>query len=103
MAQSLSIKVQAGMEMQMRSKLFGEILEKKYNSINKYHSGELMNRITSDIRIITDGITNIVPNVLYFITQFASTSLRLYNLTSSSSNLPGVLKLSFLIRKLNKK
>ena len=70
-AQSLSIKVQAGMEMQMRSKLFGEILEKKYNSINKYHSGELMNRITSDIRIITDGITNIVPNVLYFITQFA--------------------------------
>lgn len=55
----------------MRSKLFGEILEKKYNSINKYHSGELMNRITSDIRIITDGITNIMPNVLYFITQFA--------------------------------
>ena len=69
--QSLSIKVQAGMEMHMRSKLFGEILEKKFNSINQYHSGELMNRITSDIKIITDGITNIVPNLLYFVTQFA--------------------------------
>ena len=41
-----------------------------------------------------------VPELPFF---FASTSLRLYNLTSSSSNLPGVLKLSFLIRKLNKK
>ena len=68
--QSLTIKVQAGMEMHMRSKLFKKILNKKYNSINKYHSGELMNRLTSDIKIITDGITTIVPNFLYFVTQF---------------------------------
>lgn len=70
-AQSLTIKVQAGMEMEMRSKLFGGILTKKFDKINIYHSGELMNRITSDIKIITEGITTIVPNLLYFITQFA--------------------------------
>lgn len=69
-AQSLTIKVQAGMEMKMRSKLFGCILSKKFDKINTYHSGELMNRITSDIKIITEGITTIVPNLLYFITQF---------------------------------
>lgn len=68
--QSLAIKVQAGMEMYMRSQLFAEILSKKFDKINTYHSGELMNRITSDIKIITDGITTIVPNFLYFITQF---------------------------------
>lgn len=68
--QSLSIKVQAGMEMEMRSNLFNSILHKKFEKINKYHSGELMNRITSDIKIITDGITSIVPNLLYFIAQF---------------------------------
>lgn len=68
--QSLAIKVQAGMEMHMRSNLFGEILSKKFDKINTYHSGELMNRITSDIKIITDGITTIIPNLLYFITQF---------------------------------
>ncbi|MFR4319455.1 MAG: hypothetical protein ACLT2Z_08960 [Eubacterium sp.] len=27
-----------------------------------------MNRITSDIKIVTDGITSIIPNMLYFIT-----------------------------------
>ncbi|MFQ9516150.1 MAG: ABC transporter ATP-binding protein [Eubacterium sp.] len=70
-AQSLTIKVQAGMEMEMRSKLFGGILSKQFEKINVYHSGELMNRITSDIKIVTDGITTILPNLLYFITQFA--------------------------------
>ncbi len=69
-AQSLTIKVQAKLEMEMRAKLFGEILIKKFDDINIYHSGELMNRITSDIKIVTDGITSIVPNMLYFITQF---------------------------------
>ena len=69
-AQSLTIKVQAGMEMEMRSSLFGEILSKKFEKINSYHSGELMNRMTSDIKIVTDGITTIVPNLLYFVTQF---------------------------------
>lgn len=68
--QSLAIKMQAGIEMYMRSQLFAEILSKKFDKINTYHSGELMNRITSDIKIITDGITTIVPNFLYFITQF---------------------------------
>lgn len=68
--QSLAIKVQARMEMHMRSKLFKEILLKKYDDINSYHSGDLMNRMTSDIKIVTDGITSIVPNLLYFITQF---------------------------------
>ena len=69
-AQSLTIKVQARLEMNMRSKLFNSIMMKKYDKINLFHSGELMNRMTSDINIVTDGITNIVPNLLYFITQF---------------------------------
>ena len=69
-AQSLTIKVQARLEMNMRSKLFNSIMMKKYDKINLFHSGELMNRMTSDINIVTDGITNIVPNFLYFITQF---------------------------------
>ncbi len=69
--QSMEIKVQAQLEMRMRSKLFLGILEKQFDKINTYHSGELMNRMTSDIKIVTDGITTIVPNMLYFITQFA--------------------------------
>lgn len=68
--QSLTIRTQAGLEMEMRSDLFSGILTKKYEKINGYHSGELMNRITSDLKIISDGMTNIIPDMLYYITQF---------------------------------
>lgn len=69
-AQSLSVKVQASLEMQMKSKLFKRILCKEYDEINKYHSGELLNRLSGDISIITNGVTSIVPDMLYFISQF---------------------------------
>ncbi len=68
--QSLAIRTQAGLEMEMRSDLFSGILEKRYEKINEYHSGELMNRITSDIKIISDGMTNIIPDLIYYVTQF---------------------------------
>ncbi len=70
-AQSLQIKVQAKLEMEMRSKLFTSILSKQFDKVNTYHSGELMNRITSDIKIATNGLANLVPDILYYITQFA--------------------------------
>ena len=47
--QSLTIRVQAKMEMKMRGRLFYSIMMKDYGKINKYHSGELMNRITSEV------------------------------------------------------
>ncbi len=69
-AQSLNVKIQAKLEMSMRGNLFSQIIHKQYNKINVYHSGELMNRITSDVAIVSGGIINIVPDSLYFVTQF---------------------------------
>ncbi len=67
---AIGIKVQAKLVMRYRTKLFYGILNKKYEKINKIHSGELINRLTSDISIISDGVMNIIPNILYYITQF---------------------------------
>lgn len=69
-AQSLSVKVQAGLEMKMRSDLFEKIIRKNYSEITRFHSGELMNRITSDMKIVTEGVTSIIPNMLFCIFQF---------------------------------
>ena len=67
---AMGIKVQAKLTMKFRSKLFYGILNKKYEKINKIHSGELINRLTSDISIVADGVITIIPNMLYYITQF---------------------------------
>ena len=67
---AIGIKVQAKLVMRFRTKLFYGILNKKYEKINKIHSGELINRLTSDINIVADGVIGIIPDLLYYITQF---------------------------------
>lgn len=67
--QSLSVRVQADMEMGMREKLFNSILIKEYDKIGVYHSGEIMNRITSDINIVSSGMVSLLPDTTYMLVQ----------------------------------
>lgn len=60
----LAEHISAKLEMSIKSKLFDEILNKDYGSINKYHSGELMTRLSSDVSIVADGVTSIVPSTV---------------------------------------
>ncbi len=69
-AQSITVRVAAELNMSIRMNLFKNIMRKKYEDINQYHSGELINRITSDVSVVSNGMTTIIPNLLYFITQF---------------------------------
>lgn len=61
----LVFNINAKMEIYLKSELYYKILNKKYNSVLKFHTGELMNRLTSDISIVTSTITNILPNITY--------------------------------------
>lgn len=67
---SMEVTIQAKLEIRMKSELFSEILNKDFASINAHHSGDLMNRLTSDISIVTSGITALVPELAYLIAQF---------------------------------
>ncbi|MCR5837546.1 MAG: ABC transporter ATP-binding protein/permease [Lachnospiraceae bacterium] len=71
LTQSMSVKAQARMEMGMRAKMFQSILDKDYSKISKYHSGELMNRLTSDISIVSNGMVSIIPDTTYIVVQFS--------------------------------
>lgn len=67
---SMEVTIQAKLEMHLKSELFSDILKKDFEAINRYHSGDLLNRLTSDVSIISSGITGIVPSAAYFIAQF---------------------------------
>lgn len=54
--------------------LFG-ILEKNYSDIESFHSGELVNRMFSDVNVISEGIVNIIPPLLLFLTQLIGASV----------------------------
>lgn len=52
----------AKLEMLFRNRTFGLMLRKSYPKLSEYHTGELVNRLTGDIGVISDAATTIIPN-----------------------------------------
>ena len=69
------VYVRAKMQKNMRAQMLSEILKKDYASISKYHSGELVNRIFSDVNVVTEGVVNILPPFVLLITQIIGASV----------------------------
>lgn len=53
----------------IRGYMFKKIAAKKYAGISQYHSGELLNRLTSDTDVIVSSIVSIVPSVASIIAK----------------------------------
>ncbi len=51
----------SSLENRFKHKLFGALLGADYGSVNSVHSGEWMNRLTSDTKVVADGLTDILP------------------------------------------
>lgn len=48
----------------MRSMVLHKLLRKQYVTVSSYHSGELVNRMFSDVSVIKNGIVGIVPQLV---------------------------------------
>ena len=59
-------------EIDLRNRLFGKIVSTKYSHIRKFHSGELINRFTSDVDIVVAGVTNFLPQALSIVSKIIS-------------------------------
>ena len=66
---NLRIRVLTRLEMNFRQKVFQKLLRKQYVQIRKIHSGEILNRFTSDIDIVVNGIINLFPQFIAMLTQ----------------------------------
>lgn len=60
----LTEHIKGKLEMSYKSKAFSALLQKRYSEVQKFHSGELMNRLTADVSVVADGVTSIVPSVV---------------------------------------
>ena len=47
------------------------VVHKKYSEMMQYHSGELLNRVTSDVGYVADGFVTIIPAMLSFAARFS--------------------------------
>ncbi len=70
----------SGYENCFKSRLFQMLLYRDYQSVNATHSGEWMNRLTSDTVVVADGLTNIVPGVAGMIVKMIGALIMIFYL-----------------------
>lgn len=61
---TITVKAYNKIDIRIKDNLFKLVLSKKWSEINKYHSGELLNRFTNDVEVVVNGVISIVPNAI---------------------------------------
>lgn len=69
LSRSLEIRIQGKLELNYRRNIIGKLLTKDYAHTIKHHSGELMNRLTGDVSIVTEGSATILPELTALFTR----------------------------------
>ena len=60
----LTEHVKGKLEMNYKSYIFRKILSKKYDKVTNYHTGEILNRITNDVNVVSEGVTVVLPTAI---------------------------------------
>ena len=66
---NLQVRVMTKLEMNLRTRMFSLLLHKRYSEVKLIHSGEILNRFTSDIDVIVSGIIGLFPQLFSMLTQ----------------------------------
>lgn len=67
-------------EKVLRDKIYGSLLEQKFDRISAYHTGELMNRLFSDVNTVAETTISLFPSMLYMLCRIAGVVFILYRL-----------------------
>lgn len=68
----LEFSIQTRIDMKLKQDMLHQILKKEYAVVGEYHSGDILNRMTEDVRIICEGITKIAPAVAGAVVRLAA-------------------------------
>ncbi len=60
------------LQNQFKERAFSALLVKNYESVNGVHSGEWLNRLTSDTMVVADGLVQILPGLSGMIVKLAA-------------------------------
>lgn len=66
---SMHDKLDAQLDMDWKQKLLHGMLHGDYAEVSAFHSGELLNRLNNDVRVIDNSILNTLPNLASMLTK----------------------------------
>jgi len=79
----LYVRTEGKLKIDLKTRVFNMLLKKDYCDVTKHHTGELLNRIESDVQIITSGVVNIIPTTIALLTQLILSVIALLSLDRS--------------------
>lgn len=74
----LDEKAKSRLEKTFRNKVFSKLLNRSYASVSDVHSGEWMNRITSDTTVVINAAVQIVPGLCGTLVRLFGASIMLF-------------------------
>lgn len=74
------VSVSGKLSMSIRSELFYKMLSKDYGEVSKIHSGEILNRLVSDVSLLSEKVTEIIPNIFALLSTIIFSFIALYQL-----------------------
>lgn len=70
-------KLSADMDRDFKRGTYRHLINGDYMSVCAYHSGDMINRLTSDVRVVEEGVLSVVPNVAAMITKLIAAAAAL--------------------------
>ena len=68
------------LEIDFKQNVLNTILKRNYQEVSKFHSGELMTRIVSDVNIIVDTLMSLIPGILSLLTRLICAVIVLFHI-----------------------
>lgn len=79
-ANYIEVHATSRFEIALKRHIFETLIGKDYLSVAKYHSGELLNRIDSDVSVIVNGTIAILPSAALLLTSIVAAFCVLFNI-----------------------
>ena len=71
-ARFLTEYTKVSLENRFKERLFSALLTKDFESVNGVHTGEWLNRLTSDVTVVTGGMVEILPGLSGMVVKLAA-------------------------------
>ncbi len=75
---NIKVRVTGKIEIFLKKNMFLSLVKKEYSSISGIHSGDILNRFTSDIDVVVGGLVGIIPNAVSLIARLIAAFIVLY-------------------------
>ena len=69
---SIKARVSSRLTIHIKQSVFTKLLKKDWQKVSAHHSGELLNRLNSDVNIVVNGVSTILPNVFSLVAKLIS-------------------------------